>query len=128
MSTAENAWGDDLLAIAEAVGVVTPSGRPHLTAPGTLLDLVPRLAVAADALAGDGDGAEVLDQPIPYLPIDHDVCNACADILCGCETPCEEYQRDVCSHWGKPFCASCARHNCPDCRDAAASDRAEDDR
>ncbi|WGX98768.1 hypothetical protein [Nocardioides sp. L-11A] len=52
--------------------------------------------------------------------VDHSLCAACSDELCGCETSCEEFQRDVCSHWGKPFCASCAPHNCPDCRDEQA--------
>jgi hypothetical protein len=105
-------WGDDILAIAEAVGVVTPSGRPHLTAPGTLLDLT--VLLAAEAFAQTHP--DLLDEPVPYLPTSHDVCHACADILCGCEDPCEQYQRDACSHWGKPFCYSCAPHNCPDCK------------
>lgn len=55
-------WGDDLMKIADAVGVVRPTGRPHRT-PGDPSDLV--LAIALETWAIDFP-----DAPIPLVPTD----------------------------------------------------------
>lgn len=113
-------WGDDWMAIVNATKE-TPLPHPdfavkHVPHPSlgdereefTDLAMELRLLDWADELL-----AEV---PIALIPTDHDVCHACADILCGCETQCVDLERDVCSHNGRQFCVGCARHHCPECR------------
>lgn len=126
MSTAafDPEWGDDLMAIANAVGAtVRPHPElaarftPHPSHAAEFTNLALELTIATWA-------PEVLaDLPIALVPTDHAKCSACGDELCGCETSCD-LLRDVCSHYGQPYCYSCAPHNCPDCR----SDKARWDR
>jgi len=101
-------YDDDLMAIAEAVGVVAPSGRPHPTVLGDLTDLT--LAIALETWSMDR-----ADDPIPYLPTDHDVCHGCGDLLCACEDQCPELERDTCGHKSRPYCGGCAPTYCRDC-------------
>lgn len=103
------AWGDDLMMIADAVGVVAPSGRPHLTVPGDLGDLT--LAIALETWA-----AQHPDEPIPFVVTDHDQCSGCGEDLCGCEQPCSDLHREACTHSGKTLCPSCANRICHDCK------------
>lgn len=109
-------WGDDVMAIAHAVGVTV---RPH---PELAARFVPHPSHAAEftnlalELTVAAWKPEVLaDLPIALVPTDHTECSACGDDLCGCEAACD-LPRDVCSHYGQPYCYSCAPHNCPDCR------------
>lgn len=109
-------WGDDLMAIADAVGV---SVRPH---PEASAPCVPHPSVAQEftnlaleVRMREWTAEAMADLPIALVATDHDLCSACGDTLCDCLIPCD-LQRDVCSHFGKPFCYSCAPHNCPDCR------------
>lgn len=102
-------WGDDLMAIADAVGIVAPSGRPHPSVPGDLVDLT--LALALETWA-----AEYADEPIPYVLVDHEACSGCGDAICGCEPPCATVEPDACGHKSRPYCAGCAPAYCRDCR------------
>lgn len=64
-------WGDDLMAIADAVGIVDHperlrNYRPHLSVRGDLSDLA--IAVAVETFTLEFD----LDAPIPFIPTDPD--------------------------------------------------------
>lgn len=70
-------WDDDLMAIADAVGIVEPSHperlrnyRPHLSVRGDLSDLA--LAVAVETFARDIDLDIDPDAPIPFVLADPD--------------------------------------------------------
>ncbi|NGZ99671.1 hypothetical protein G5V59_02755 [Nocardioides sp. W3-2-3] len=121
---------DDLMAIADAVGITRPqpAGRhpdfavrfiPHPSRAHEFTNLALGLRIrlwAVEATVLDALG----DRPIALIPTDHDVCHGCADILCGCETQCGGIDRDVCSHDGKPYCPTCAPHHCRYCADDEA--------
>lgn len=115
-------WGDDWMAIAEAVGI-TP--RQH---PETDVQFVPHTVhaeeftnLALEITLGRW-AAEVVDcMPIALLPTDHDVCCGCGDLLCGCLDQCkdddgEDLPRDVCSHDGRAYCHRCSVHHCTYCK------------
>lgn len=113
-------WGDDWMAIADATRETV---LPH---PELAARFVPHPSHAAEftALALeltllDWTDEALADVPIALVPVDHIQCSACTETLCGCEPPCEDLQRDVCSHYGQPHCASCAPLNCADCGDDA---------
>ena len=103
------AWGDDLLAIAEAVGVTAPSGRPHPTVDGDLSDLV--LALALETWARDH-----ADDPIPLLPTVHEPCSSCGVATCGCDDRCTDLAASACDHLSRPYCPDCAFFACDWCR------------
>lgn len=114
-------WGDDLM-VAEAVGVIAPSGRPHPTTEGDLSDLVLALAVQTWELEAEA-------WPIPLVPTVHEPCDGCGTVLCGCEVPCEGMPLDVCSHYGRPHCPDCGPRACVLCRgDQLRWDRPRGDR
>lgn len=109
---------DDLMAVADAVGAtVRPHPElaarfdPHPSVAAEFTNLALELTVAAWA-------PEVLAEfPIALVPTDHLECAGCSVTLCGCVDECPDLGRDVCSHWGKRYCYSCAPHHCADCRE-----------
>lgn len=111
-------WGDDVMAIAEAVGVVRhpeclANYRPHPSVRGDLSDLA--LALAVETWSQEFTALEVV------VDTDHVTCGGCGEQLCGCEDQCPSLERDVCFHNGRSYCPGCAPHYCVDCK--ADSDR-----
>ncbi|MEV5001991.1 hypothetical protein [Nocardioides sp. LML1-1-1.1] len=133
MSTAQQPERDDLMAIADAVGITQPThldGQhpdfavrflPHPSHAREFTNLALEVLMARWTVeAGDALWDDLAEVPIALIPTDHDVCRGCADILCGCETQCGGIDRDVCSHDGKPYCPTCAPHHCRYCADEKA--------
>lgn len=123
MSAEQSPKRDDLMAIADAVGITGPAkvDRRH---PDFAVAFIPHPSYAREfsnlalelLVTGWATETDLADVPIALIPTDHDVCHGCADILCGCETQCGGIDRDVCSHDGRPYCPSCAPHHCSYCR------------
>lgn len=109
--------GDDLMAIADAVGVTRPEPIHPSLRGLTLTDqaLGQMLAAWSSDPGVVDDYFDHPDKPIPYLPTDHDVCHGCGDVLCGCEQHCLGLAEDVCGHNSRPYCPGCAPHHCHDC-------------
>lgn len=117
MNPIDPVWGDDLMAIADAVGATS---RPH---PECDAKHIPHPShareftnLALEMLLQEWSDQIAADLPVALIPTDHDTCTGCGDTLCRCETQCEDLARDVCSHYGKPFCPTCGPRHCPDCR------------
>lgn len=113
-------WGDDWMAIADATREA-PLPHPELAArfiphPSHAVEFT---NLALEITLGFWADEILAEVPIALVPVDHLECSACGEALCGCDVQCEELQRDACSHYGQPYCASCAPYNCADCGDDA---------
>ncbi|GEB13582.1 hypothetical protein GUY44_06945 [Pimelobacter simplex] len=110
-------WDDDLLAIAEAVGV-TARQHPELSVVHTphpaLREEFTNLAL--ELTLGAWSDEVLADLPVALLPTDHEDCGGCGEVLCGCINQCDGLERDVCSHDGRQYCPGCAAHHCVYCR------------
>lgn len=102
-------WGDDFLAIAEAVGVVRNPDHDDeiwfLTTPGDLGDMLLGIELQTMALEFDLDRWD-LDTPIPLVPTEAEKCGGCG-----------ETRADACGHRSWALCDECRLGICRDCRD-----------
>lgn len=112
-------WGDDWMAIAEAVGI-TPQQHPE-----TDVQFVPHPVhaeeftnLALEITLGRW-AAEVLDNlPIALTVTDHEKCGRCDVTICRCEDLCDDQAEDACGHLSQPACGDCAPFVCSDCASA----------
>lgn len=98
------AWGDDLMAIADATREPAPF-HLHPSVREVISD--DQLEAVVAEWAGD--------QPIPYIPTDHEPCGGCGIALCGCDVACDGMDGDACGHRSAPLCPDCSGE-CRECR------------
>lgn len=110
-------WGDDWMAVADAVGVSRGPEPLHPSVRGHLADEA--LAATLEDWSADIVDDHFLnpDAPIPFVLTDHTQCDGCDEQICGCEQPCSHLHREACTHsTGKILCPTCADRLCADCK------------
>lgn len=127
----EPAGQDDWMALADALGI-TVAFTPHpchsheFTDPALAAMLASWSHAAAGTTAADvADLVADLDTPVPYLVVDHTVCEGrdCDAVLCLCHDGiCPGLLEQACRHHSL-LCGDC-RVECPECRVDAREDGA----